>query len=595
MTLDRALRRVLLALLLTGLTGGTTWSVGNSLAATPRIPASATLPVSEVKQGMTGVGYTVFSGTTVDTFSVTIVGILRSYRPGFDLIMARASSPIVDKTGIIAGMSGSPVYINGRLIGAVSYTWSFLKEPMAGITPIDQMLSLLPPEGARLPDVEDTFGRLGAPDGAGDAGAAKPIATPISLAGFTSEALRYLEPWLSERGFVASPGGANEPGESCDSLRPGSAVGVQLIRGDWSAAAIGTVTYRDKDRVLAFGHPFLAMGWMELPLTGATIHTIMSSQQISNKIGSPTNTCGTVIADRSTGIAGVVGPGPSMIPVSVNIVGSGGRAKHYHFEVARSRYLTPALVSATVVNSISEALYDAGVTTVRYDYSLYMNGGARTIRHEDVILSTAPVSGVGETVGQSLTLLLGDRFRPSRLDSTRVNVRVEEGIDEAALIGIRVSPAAVAAGDSIDVDLSLRRSSKLIETRRVRVRIPPSAPEGDLTVRVCDAAETDRWETQRAPELFQPETFDQLANLIESDRSADRIYVQLYRAAGGAIVGGREISQAPSSVLQVMGSSPKSGESATTKGATLSEIALPLGHVVRGCETATVSVIPGNR
>jgi hypothetical protein len=592
MTLDRALRRVLLALLLTG---GTSWGVGNSLAATPRIPASATFPVSELKQGMTGVGYTVFAGTTVDTFSVTILGVLRSYRPGFDLIMARASSPIVDKTGIIAGMSGSPVYINGRLIGAVSYTWSFLKEPMAGITPIDQMLSLLPAEGARHPDVEDTFGRLGAPDGAGDAGAAKPIATPISLAGFTSEALRYLEPWLSERGFVASPGGANEPGEPCDSLRPGSAVGVQLIRGDWSAAAIGTVTYRDKDRILAFGHPFLAMGWMELPLTGATIHTIMSSQQISNKIGSPTNTCGTVIADRSTGIAGVVGPGPSMIPVSVSIVGSGGRAKQYHFEVARSRYLTPALVSATVVNSISEALYDAGVTTVRYDYSLYMNGGARTIRHEDVILSTAPVSGVGETVGQSLTLLLGDRFRPSRLDSTRVNVRVEEGIDEAALIGIRVSPAAVAAGDSIDVDLSLRRSSKLIETRRVRVRIPPSAPEGDLTVRVCDAAETDRWETQRAPELFQPETFDQLANLIESDRSADRIYVQLYRAAGGAIVGGREISQAPSSVLQVLGSSPKSGESATTKGATLAEIALPLGHVVRGCETATVTVIPGNR
>src|SRR5712671_4069841 len=249
MNLDRALRRVLLALLLTG---GTSWGVGNSLAATPRIPASATFPVSELKQGMTGVGYTVFAGTTIDTFSVAVLCVLHYYRSGFDLIMARASSPIVDKTGIIAGMSGSPVYINGRLIGAVSYTWSFLKEPMAGITPIDQMLSLLPVEGARLPDVEDTFGKLGAPDGAGDAGAAKPIATPISLAGFTSEALRYLEPWLSERGFVASPGGANEPGEPCDSLRPGSAVGVQLIRGDWSAAAIGTVTYRDKDRILAF-------------------------------------------------------------------------------------------------------------------------------------------------------------------------------------------------------------------------------------------------------------------------------------------------------------------------------------------------------
>ncbi len=560
------------------------------------IPPAAIFPISEVKEGMTGTGYSVFSGTKIDTFSVTIAGVLRGYRPGFDLIMAKASGPVVDKTGIIAGMSGSPVYIGGRLVGAVSFTWSFLKEPMAGITPIDQMLSLLPTDGQKPPNNEDVFGVLGAPSrSVPDLGGAKPIATPIALAGFTPEALKFLQPWLDERGFVASPGGANEPGGSCDDLVPGAAVGVQLIRGDWSAAAIGTVTWRDKDRVLAFGHPFLAMGWMDLPLTAATIHTIMSSQQISNKIGSPTATCGTVFADRSTGIAGTVGASPSMIPVRISIVGSGGRSKDYRFEVARSRYLTPTLVSAVIVNSISEALYDAGVTTVRYGYSLFMNAGGRAIRHDDVLLSTTPVSGVGENVGQSLTLLLGDRFRPSRLDSCQVRVRVEEGIDEAALIGIRVSPAAVIAGDSLDVDLSLRRSSRVVETRRVRVRVPPSAPEGDLTVRVCDATETDRWESQRAPDLFKPETFDQLADLIEKDRSSDKIYVQLYRAIEGAVVGGKEMSQPPGSVLNVIGSSPKSGESAETKGATLTEVAVPFGRVVRGNESATVTVIPGRR
>ena len=593
MAFNRALRRVFLNLIvLSGI------SVGASAQAAfpPAIPASATLPVSQVKEGMTGVGYSVFAGTQVDSFSVTVLGVLKGYRPGFDLIMAKASSPIIDRTGVIAGMSGSPVYIGGKLIGAVSYTWSFLKEPMAGITPIDQMLSLLPKDGAVPPDGEDAFGTLGAPQApAGEEGGAKPIATPIALAGFTDEALRYLDPWLTDRGFVASPGGATEPGGSCDSLRAGSAVGVQLVRGDWSAAAIGTVTWREGDRVLAFGHPFLAMGWMELPMTAAKIHTIMSSQQISNKIGSPTATCGTIFADRSTGIAGRVGETASMIPVKVAIDGSGGRARRYNLEVARSRYLTPALVSATVVNSISEALYDAGVATVRYDFALYMNGGARTIRHDDVFVSTAPVSGVGETISQSLTLLLGDRFRPSRLDSVRVNVAVAEGIDEAALVGIRVAPAAIVAGDSLDLDLSLRRSSKVVETRRVRIRIPPSLPPGDITVRVCDASETERWEMQRAPERYQPETFDQLANLIEEDRPSDRLYVQLYRPAGGAIVGGREISQAPGSVLQVLGSSPKAGESATTKGATVSEISVPLGRVVRGNESATVTVIPGNR
>jgi hypothetical protein len=593
MTIDRALGRVLSTLLL--LTG-TSLGAAASAAPPPLIPPSALLPVSEVREGMVGTGYSVFAGTQIDTFSVTVVGVLKGYRPGFDLIMAKASGPVVDKTGVIAGMSGSPVYVGGKLIGAVSYTWSFLKEPMAGITPIDQMLSLLPAPGSRPPSAEDAFGTLGAPrESAGDVGGAKPITTPLALAGFTNEAIHFLEPWLSERGFVASPGGANLPGGSCDSLRPGSAVGVQLVRGDWSAAAIGTVTYRDGDRVLAFGHPFLAMGWSELPMTAAKIHTIMSSQQISNKIGSPTATCGTIFADRASGIAGVMGPSPSMIPVAVSITGSGGRSKAYHMEVARSRYLTPALVSATVVNSISEALYDAGVATLRYDFSLYMNGGGRTIRKQDTFISSAPVSGVGETVGQSLTLLLGDRFRPSRLDSARVNVRVEDGIDEAALLGIRVVPAAITAGDSLDVDLTLRRSNRRVETRRVRVRIPPSTPAGDLTVRVCDATETEKWEMQRAPERYQPETFDQLADLIESDRASDRIYVQLYRAAGGAVVGGREMSQAPGSVLNVLGASPKSGEAAVTKGATVAEVAVSLGHVVRGCESATVTVLPGNR
>jgi len=601
MTTRRALGRVLPALLLASgilgvLLGGTLPGAAAGAAPLPLIPPSATLPVSEVREGMTGTGYSVFSGTQIDTFAVTIVGVLKGYRPGFDLIMAKASGPVVDKTGVIAGMSGSPVYVGGKLIGAVSYTWSFLKEPMAGITPIDQMLSLLPAPGAKPPSAEDAFGSLGAPkEQSGDAGGARPIATPLALAGFTNEAIHYLEPWLSERGFVASPGGANAPGGSCDSLRPGSAIGVQLVRGDWSAAAIGTVTYRDGDRVLAFGHPFLAMGWMELPMTAAKIHTIMSSQQISNKIGSPTVTCGTIFADRSVGIAGTMGPPPSMIPVHVAIAGSGGRSRSYHMEVARSRYLTPALVSATVVNSISEALYDAGVSTLRYDFALYMNGGARTIHKEDTFISTAPVSGVGETVGQSLTLLLGDRFRPSRLDSVRVDVRVEDGIDEAALLGIRVAPAAIIAGDWLDVDLTLRRSNRLVETRRVRVRVPPATPAGDLTVRVCDATETEKWEMQRAPERYQPETFDQLADLIESDRPSDKIYVQLYRTAGGAVVGGREMSQAPGSVLNVLGSSPKSGESAATKGATVAEVAIPLGHVVRGCESATVTVIPGVR
>ncbi|MGE5176450.1 MAG: SpoIVB peptidase S55 domain-containing protein [Hyphomicrobiales bacterium] len=558
-------------------------------ATAPSIP---TMPVSAIRPGMVGIGYSVFSGTARDTFSVSIVGILRQYKPNSDLILARASNAFLDKTGIIAGMSGSPVYIDGKLIGAVAFTWSFLKEPLAGITPIGEMLSALPAKERATPPSEDRFGALGAPlpQGADPTGGARPIATPIALAGFTPAAVRYLEPWLAERGFVASLGGAKEDGGSCDSLLPGSAIGVELIRGDWAAAAIGTVTYRDKDRLLAFGHPFMSMGWVDFPITAATIHTIMVSNQISNKVGSPTVTCGALLADRDVGVAGRLGPSPSMIPVSVAVDGSGGRSARYRFELARSRYLTPGLLGATVVNSITDALFESGVTTVRYDVTYYMNAGRRAIHQGDVILTTSPVSGVGDAVAQSLTLLLGDRFRPSRLDSARVTVSAVEGIEAVAIDDIQVTPPTAAPGDSIDVAITLRRIAAAPITRHVGLRIPPSTPDGDVTVRVCDGDATEKWEAARVPDRYKPKTFDQLADLIETNRRNDRLYVQLYREADGAVVDGEEISQLPRSVLTVIGASQKSGEASATKGATLEEISIPMDRVVQGCESATVTV-----
>ena len=203
---------------------------------------------------------------------------------------------------------------------------------------------------------------------------------------------------------------------------------------------------------------------------------------------------------------------------------------------------------------------------------------------------TSPLTGIGETVGQTLTILLGDRFRPSRLDSAAVTLVAEDGVDDAALIGIRVSPTTVAPGDWVDVEMTYRPTAKPVLTRRARIRGPVGTPEGEISVRVCDGQETERWEIARAPERYQPQTFEQLARLIEDNRRQDHLYVQLYRAAGGAVVGGREISQAPSSVLQVLGGAGKSGETAATKGATLAEVTVKMDQVVHGSESATIDV-----
>jgi hypothetical protein len=574
------------------------------------------LPVDSVRAGMVGIGYTVFEGTRIDTFSVSIVGVLRAYRPGGSLIMARASNPYLDKTGIIAGMSGSPIYVNGRLIGALSYTWGFLKEPLAGITPIEEMLEVLPgTDGPPASLQEDRLGALPEGAGPGDGGDARvaaapsgdgiglgvgegemrPIGAPVMLSGFTPEAIRFLDPILRDRGLIAVPGGGPSESGSCDSLVPGASVGVQLVKGDWNAAAIGTVTYRDGDRVLAFGHPFTSMGWVDFPMTTAEIYTVMSSSQISNKVGAATRACGTLLADRTAGIAGSMGSAPPMIPMRVEVKGSGGRNHVYRFEVIRNRLLTPGLVSGAVVSSISSEIADAGLCTIRYEFTSYWNGGARRLTRGDAILSTSPVQGVGEEMGQALQLLLGDRFRPSRLDSATVTIRVDDGIDALALVSIRPSVSTAAPGDSIQVEATFRRSSRETEIRRFGIRIPPSAPEGDLTIRACDGDETERWERGRVPQAYEPQTFDDLLRLYADERRADHLYLQLYAATTGTVRGGRELSRPPASVLSVLESGAKKGEESPVKGSTLAEREFSLGRVVRGCEQTTITVAPDLR
>jgi len=544
---------------------------------------------------MTGYGLSVFRGTAVDSFPVTILGVLKGNRPGADLILARARGDLLERTGIIAGMSGSPVYIGGKLIGAVAYTWAFTKEPVTGITPIREMLSALrtvPEE--KLESSDARYGALDLPPGAASPlpGEAHPIATPLALSGFTPEALRFLDPWLSEHGFVSAPGGGTPDGGDCDSIVPGSAVGVELVRGDMSATAIGTATYREGNRILAFGHPFYALGRVQLPLTAATIHTVFASQQISTKVGSATKTCGTITADRSVGIAGELGAAPSMIPMGVAIHGPQGRERRYYFEVARSRSLTPGLASATIVSSISEALFDVGLATTRYDLTYWLNGGARVLHRGNAIVAPAPLAGAGDDVSQTLFLLLVNRFEPVRVDSLHAEISVEEGLDHATVTSIRVEPTMAAPGESVHVELSIRPARQKPEIRRVTLRIPSGTPPGELVVRACNGPDTDKWDRERAPETFEPQSLDHLLGLLSRERRGDQIFVQLYREARGVTVHGGEISQAPSSVLDVIGGGAKSGDAGPVKGATLSEIAVPMGRVVNGCEQKTVTVLP---
>jgi len=207
-------------------------------------------------------------------------------------------------------------------------------------------------------------------------------------------------------------------------------------------------------------------------------------------------------------------------------------------------------------------------------------------------VAPAPLGGAGDDVSQTLFLLLVNRFEPVRLDSLHADISVEAGLDQATVTSVRVRPTMAAPGEEVQVELSILPARQPAETRVVTLRIPPGTPPGDLTVRACNGADTDKWDRERAPELFEPQSMDQLLGLLSQERRGDRLFVQLYRESKGVTVRGQEISQAPPSVLDVLGGGAKTGENGPVKGATLVEIPVVTGRVIGGCEQATLTVLP---
>ena len=341
--------------------------------------ATVTMPVDEVVPGMRGTGITVFQGTERSEFTVDIIGVLENAMgPRRNLILARLDGGPLAESGVIQGMSGSPVYVDGRLLGAVSYSMgSFSKDTIAGITPIDEMLrddSASPSRVARaaprlrLPLASDTLtallpNRLTRPDPfaarpgdvravglpADTAGALgvqlRPIATPLVMTGFAPEVIDRIAPVFRGAGLVAVAGGVASAQTMPDGpLQPGDAVGVSLIRGDLAMAGTGTVTLVDGGRVHAFGHPFYNLGAARFPMTRAYVHTVLPSQAISSKIAAVGDILGTIDQDRSTGISGSLGPGPRLVPMHVLLnAPDRDRVDTFDFEVVADELFTPLL------------------------------------------------------------------------------------------------------------------------------------------------------------------------------------------------------------------------------------------------------------
>ena len=467
------------------------------LLASPLGAAPQFVPESQIVPGMTGVGKTVILGTTISEFRVKILGLLRNAGPAGDLVLFRASGPVIQAAGgLAAGMSGSPIYLGGRLAGAFSYSFQFADPTIGLFTPIEDMLKAIPrrahagrPEGYPVPPFSldgRTIRRivLGSSPGPRSIDAqtavALPAATPLFVSGLGPDATEELGPALRPMGLIpmAGAGMANVPPTT--PLEPGSAIGVALMQGDLAAYAVGTLTYRDGNRIIAFGHPFTELGKTEFLLTNATILQTVRALNHNLKVGVAGSPVGTISEDRPAAVGGTLGVLPRMFGVRVVVHDADAETIHHSgFQVVANKDLAPILVALGMRGAVERALNRSGEGTAEVHMILRGRLLPRRVERGNIFYSGSDIAARAlSEVPQALHLLFDNDFAdvgPSDID---IDVRVTNARQTGTITEAEMPKGPVAPGGALRVRVTVYPFRETPVTRDVDLTVPRDFPEG---------------------------------------------------------------------------------------------------------------------
>jgi hypothetical protein len=599
-----------------------------AVPARPKAGKIEILPLSQIKPGMKAVAWTVFQGTEPEAVPVEIVGRWRNqWGPNQDVIIGKMGGKAI-RTNVAGGMSGSPVYIDGKLIGAIALRLSvFSPDAICGITPIEQMLDINDldksrPLDAKTPeklkaakaDAEAAPGSM--LDQLVSAGAAYgslpqnpmmvPIETPLTFSGFTEGTISQFTPLLQQMGIAAvQSGGAgsalrtNKPAPGWEhSLNPGEPVAGVLVDGDMSVTGLGTVTYNDGNRVLAFGHPFFNLGPIDMPMSKGEVLMTLASQYQPNKMANATEIVGALHQDRHSGIMGILGSESKMIPVSVRVRAlkedeTVAREKNFHFNVFVHQKWTPSLMMMTLANTLSDLNEFRDEATYRLAGKIEMKGG------KGLSLSTMQASGeLPVPAPMVLATWWGDKFNRLYLNnvatpdvqSVSVNVDLLPERRIAAIENAWVGSPDVRPGDEVPVKVFLRPYRGGAIQREFKIKIPQGISRGDHRILLSDADTVNRMQNIAGAAnrfLDLPET----VSLINQERSNNRLYVSLVEPSPTAYLDDKTLPSLPSSVLNVMQAGRAANRSVVTSPETATEqMALPFDYVVTGSYSLRIHV-----
>lgn len=598
------MKRVVLLLSFTVLflTLGFTQQTSAALRPASSVAATPLFSADDIRPGMKGVAYTVFEGTQPEPMEVEVLGVLRNVNgPRTSTVLVRLVGKKPEYTGVVAGMSGSPVYIDGKLVGAIAFRiGSFSKEAIAGVTPISEMLeisefdhstptglpgSMMKPAGAEKTSSPSTGGLQNY------AQMLQPIEAPFVFSGLTETAVRAFADQFAAAGIVPVMGvGGAGPERQPEPVVPGSAVSAILARGDVEAAATCTVTYIDSEHLLACGHPLLQYGMVDLPMTKATVVATLSSPLNSFKIINTTEPIGAFVQDRRAGILGRFHRDPEMIPVTLSL-NDGPRRQKYHFEVLNNAKLTPLMMMVTVFNALQ------GMNVYGEDTTYMMKGSIQVKGYPEVTLANLFSTGENAPAPLAAALSLGDHFgrifdnplEEARISGISLEFSLEKDRRTAVIESVRADVNEVRPGDDINVETVLRpyRGERIV--RRMRVHVPASAPRGLLRVLVSDGETVERMR-RLSPAVSQKLDLHSAIGLLNREHRNDYLYLTLLEASPQVTVQDKIMPSMPLSVINVMEGTRATQEMAVFGESAVSESSSPVGYAVHGAQVLNLTV-----
>jgi len=580
-----------------------------------------TMPLSQVQKGMRGYGVTVFEGNRLDKFDVEILGVLHNIGPGQNLILAKVDSPVIQRAGVIAGMSGSPIYIDGKVIGALAWSWQFEKEPVAGITPIEEMLKIADLGASTSSAVIAATPRISASEfvsaianqkeaevfeklesGFASASPAstmsgvRPIAVPLSMSSFAPDTISRFSKYFDAMGFVAVPSGSTTAGASSSlskaEFHAGDAVGAVLLNGDFNVAATGTVTFIDGNRVYAFGHPFLDMGEVSFPMAKSDIIAVMPSLASSFKFANTGAIVGSFRQDRSTGIMGMIGDKADMIPIDLTVEGS-GPVKAYHVNIIRHSMLSPLILAMAADSVVANAQRAAGERTVVMDSEIKLKGFDESIRLREGWAGAQARQAIPAYLALVAGYVMSNEFRVADIESIKIHLRHDDDLKIAKLLEASIEPPAngrITPGDTVKVRTVLKpfRGEPFVES--FDLKIPDNQTPGSAYLLVGSGSLANQIDFSLVPP--DPRTLEQVIAVLERLRPSTDLTVGLYSSAEGAVTAGVYLPNLPPSMHAVVSADSSNGAQASVKYHAAQHLARPLGYIVDGAVKIDLDIKP---